>query len=58
MARRHSHDVMPVSSSCSDNGDVAIAEGLKANDTIVVKGSYIMRSEFLKSLLGAGCVDD
>ena len=36
----------------------AIASGLAAGDRIVSKGSYILRSEFLKSLLGAGCVDD
>ena len=36
----------------------AIAKGLTAGDRIVSKGSYILRSEFLKSLLGAGCVDD
>jgi cobalt-zinc-cadmium efflux system membrane fusion protein len=36
----------------------AIASGLTAGDRIVSKGSYILRSEFLKSLLGAGCVDD
>lgn len=35
-----------------------VSEGLTTNDTIVSKGSYIMRSEFLKSQLGAGCVDD
>ena len=42
----------------SDPAHVAIAEGLNADDKIVTAGSYIMRSEFLKSLLGAGCVDD
>ncbi len=36
----------------------AIQNGLNPNDQIVSKGSYILRSEFLKSLLGAGCVDD
>jgi len=36
----------------------AISDGLAANDQIVSRGSYILRSEFLKSLLGAGCVDD
>ncbi len=39
-------------------GRVAVVDGLKKSDRIVVVGSYIMRSEFLKSQLGAGCVDD
>lgn len=42
----------------STNGTSAIRSGLAANDSIVSEGSYILRSEFLKSLLGAGCVDD
>lgn len=36
----------------------AIEGGLAPGDQIVSQGSYILRSEFLKSLLGAGCVDD
>ncbi|MCP5537104.1 MAG: efflux RND transporter periplasmic adaptor subunit [Akkermansiaceae bacterium] len=36
----------------------AIHSGLAPGDKIVSQGSYILRSEFLKSLLGAGCVDD
>lgn len=36
----------------------AIRSGLAPGDQIVSQGSYILRSEFLKSLLGAGCVDD
>jgi cobalt-zinc-cadmium efflux system membrane fusion protein len=36
----------------------AIRSGLTPGDKIVSQGSYILRSEFLKSLLGAGCVDD
>lgn len=35
-----------------------VRSGLAPGDKIVSKGSYILRSEFLKSLLGAGCVDD
>ncbi len=34
----------------------AIERGLAPGDQIVSQGSYILRSEFLKSLLGAGCV--
>ncbi|MBT8036704.1 MAG: efflux RND transporter periplasmic adaptor subunit [Verrucomicrobiae bacterium] len=36
----------------------AVRSGLAPDDLIVSQGSYILRSEFLKSLLGAGCVDD
>lgn len=44
--------------ACENPGQVAILDGLRPSDRIVVSNSYIMRSEFLKSLLGAGCVDD
>ena len=44
--------------ACETPGQVAILDGLRPSDRIVVSNSYIMRSEFLKSLLGAGCVDD
>ncbi len=36
----------------------AVRSGLAPSDLIVSEGSYILRSEFLKSLLGAGCVDE
>jgi cobalt-zinc-cadmium efflux system membrane fusion protein len=35
-----------------------VQSGLEPESAIVSRGSYILRSEFLKSLLGAGCVDD
>lgn len=35
-----------------------IAEGLTMNDEVVVNGTFVVKSEFLKSRLGAGCVDD
>jgi cobalt-zinc-cadmium efflux system membrane fusion protein len=35
-----------------------IYQGLNLDDQVVTNGSYILRSEFLKSQLGAGCVDD
>ncbi len=37
---------------------VEIAAGLDQEDEIVVTHSFIVKSEFLKSRLGAGCVDD
>jgi cobalt-zinc-cadmium efflux system membrane fusion protein len=36
----------------------AITSGLSQSDSIVSSGSYILRSEFLKSKLGAGCVHE
>ena len=47
-----------LSPASAEDGLTAVASGLGADDLIVSSGSYIMRSEFLKSLLGAGCVDD
>lgn len=35
-----------------------IAEGLTIQDQVVVNGTFVVKSEFLKSRLGAGCVDD
>ena len=40
------------------DGRVAVREGLRAEDEIVVARSYVVKSEFLKSRLGAGCVED
>ncbi|GAA5483932.1 efflux RND transporter periplasmic adaptor subunit [Haloferula sargassicola] len=49
--------VEPTQGAASDQL-TAIRSGLAPGDQIVSQGSYILRSEFLKSLLGAGCVDD
>lgn len=40
------------------SGTVAILAGLTENDAVVTGGSFTMKTEFLKSRLGAGCVDD
>lgn len=39
-------------------GRVAVSEGLDPADEVVVAGGFTMKTEFLKSRLGAGCVDD
>jgi cobalt-zinc-cadmium efflux system membrane fusion protein len=39
-------------------GNVQVIAGLGARDPVVTDGSFIVMSEFLKSRLGAGCVDD
>ena len=42
----------------SGDAGVALAAGLGPEDEIVVDHSFILKSEFLKSRLGAGCVDE
>ena len=42
----------------SGNAGVAIVAGLDPEDEIVVAHSFALKSEFLKSRLGAGCVDE
>ncbi len=37
---------------------VAVVAGLRADEPVVATGSFTVMSEFLKSRLGAGCVDD
>ncbi len=39
-------------------GTVAVLAGLTEADPVVTSGSFTMKTEFLKSRLGAGCVDD
>lgn len=39
------------------NNDVQIAEGLRADEPVVVEGGFIAKSQLLISKLGAGCVD-
>ena len=39
-------------------GNVEVLLGLNSTDSVVTEGSFIVMSEFLKSRLGAGCVDD
>ncbi|MGB0259738.1 MAG: efflux RND transporter periplasmic adaptor subunit, partial [Coraliomargarita sp.] len=40
------------------NDQVAIVEGISPEEEVVTAGAFIAMSEFLKSRLGAGCVDD
>ena len=37
---------------------VAVTAGLQADESVIVDGAFTAMSEFLKSRLGAGCVDD
>lgn len=40
------------------SGNTAVLAGITDTDYVVTGGSFTMRTEFLKSRLGAGCVDD
>lgn len=40
------------------SGNTAVFAGIAEADSVVTGGSFTMRTEFLKSRLGAGCVDD
>ena len=40
------------------SGTIAILAGLTETESVVTGGSFTMKTEFLKSRLGAGCVDD
>lgn len=40
------------------SGAASILVGLDPSESVVTGGSFTMRTEFLKSRLGAGCVDD
>lgn len=40
------------------SGNTAVLAGITDADYVVTNGSFTMRTEFLKSRLGAGCVDD
>ena len=42
----------------NSNDVVTVTAGLQASDPVVVEGAFTAMSEFLKSRLGAGCVDD
>ena len=42
----------------SASGAASILAGLDPSESVVTGGSFTMRTEFLKSRLGAGCVDD
>ncbi len=46
-----------VSLGSSANGHVEILAGLAAGETVVTVGSFLMKTEILKSNIGAGCCD-
>lgn len=50
-------EARPVQLGAKHNGNVEIVTGLKAGEKVVVAGSFALKSQFLISRLGAGCVD-
>jgi cobalt-zinc-cadmium efflux system membrane fusion protein len=46
-----------VSLGVTHDGDVEVVAGLAADEPVVVAGAFALKSQFLISLLGAGCVD-
>ncbi len=50
-------EVRPVQLGATHNGLVEVVAGLKPDDQVVVEGSFALKSQFLISRLGAGCVD-
>jgi len=51
-------DVRRVVAGASRDSRIEILDGLRADDRVVTGRSHVLKSEFLKSRLGAGCVDD
>ncbi len=52
------YDIRRVALGRQYDGAVDIVSGLNPQEQIVVAGTFTVMSEFLKSRLGAGCVDD
>jgi cobalt-zinc-cadmium efflux system membrane fusion protein len=52
------YEIRKVAINSVSDDQAIITSGISASDEIVVTGSYVLKSEFLKSRLGAGCVDD
>ncbi len=40
------------------NGEVVVLHGIEGGDEVVTGGAFVIKSAFLASRLGAGCVDD
>ena len=52
------YDLRRVTLGHKSDSTIAVVSGIQANEQVVVTGTFTMMSEFLKSRLGAGCVDD
>jgi cobalt-zinc-cadmium efflux system membrane fusion protein len=47
----------PVTVGRTGNGWVEIAQGLTGGETVVTRGAFILKSDVLRSKMGAGCAD-
>jgi cobalt-zinc-cadmium efflux system membrane fusion protein len=47
----------PVTLGASMNGTVAVLDGLAAGQTVIADGSFLLKSDVLRSKMGAGCAD-
>jgi cobalt-zinc-cadmium efflux system membrane fusion protein len=52
------YEARAVALGTSRNGRIEVTEGLGPSEQVAVTGSFIVKSELLKSRLGAGCADD
>jgi membrane fusion protein, heavy metal efflux system len=51
------YELRCVETRAANSGRVVVVAGLGPADHVVTKESYLVKSEFQKSRLGAGCVD-
>jgi cobalt-zinc-cadmium efflux system membrane fusion protein len=52
------YEARRINGSKKNGGVLEILEGVVPNEELVVNHSFTLKSEFLKSRLGAGCVDE
>jgi cobalt-zinc-cadmium efflux system membrane fusion protein len=52
------YEARRITTGNKSRGALEILEGLSPHEEVVVNHSFTLKSEFLKSRLGAGCVDD
>ena len=52
------YDLRRVSIGNKTVSTIDVISGIQSDEQVVVAGTFTMMSEFLKSRLGAGCVDD
>ncbi len=52
------YDLRRISLGTKSDSTINVISGIQSDEQVVVAGTFTMMSEFLKSRLGAGCVDD
>jgi cobalt-zinc-cadmium efflux system membrane fusion protein len=51
-------EARPVTLGAKHDGQIEVASGLQPDDLVVIAGGFTLKSQFLISRLGAGCVDE